>query len=137
MRTLVGTLTDVFPHVVAFADGSDLLLVGSRAPLQLDPKVWQQRVAASPEAAASLAGVNVRSAAAIAHGLVADERGLGAWSSGAPRHTDDRPILEFSAARHIASDYSAPILASLVAAGQAAGPIPLGTSGFVGNMTAT
>ena len=34
----------------------------------------------------------------------------------------------------MASDYSAPILASLVAAGQAAGPIPLGTSGFVGSL---
>ncbi len=133
VRTLVGTLTDVFPHVVAFADGSDLLLVASRAPLQLDPRVWQERAASSPAAAASLSAVGVRSGAAIARGLVADERGLAAWSVGAPRHTDDRPILEFSAARHIASDYSAPILASLVAAGQAAGPIPLGTSGFVGN----
>jgi spermidine synthase len=136
VRTLVGTLTDVFPHVVAFADGSDLLLVASRSALQLDPLVWQQRVAANPRAAESLARVSMRTAAAVARGLVADERGLVAWSSGAPRHTDDRPILEFSAARHIASDYSAPILASLVAAGQAAGPIPLGTSGFVGNWPA-
>lgn len=134
VRTLVGTLTDVFPHVVAFADGSDLLLVASRSTMQLDPLVWQQRVAANPGAAQSLAAVNVRTAAAIARGLVADERGLVAWSAGAPRHTDDRPILEFSAARHMASDFSAPILASLVAAGQAAGPIPLGTSGFVGSI---
>ena len=37
VRTLVGTLTDVFPRVVAFADGSDLLLVASRSAAPARP----------------------------------------------------------------------------------------------------
>lgn len=132
VRTLTGSLTDVFPHAVAFVDGSDLLLVASRAPLVLDPAVWQQRAHEHPAAAASLARVGVRSGASIARGILADQRGLVAWAAGAPRHTDDRPILEFSAARHIGSDFSAAIVASLVTAAQAAGPIPLGDAGFIG-----
>lgn len=132
VRTLVGSLTDAFPHAAAFVDGSDLLLVASRAPLQLDPRAWQRRVAARPEAGASLAAIGARTGAALARGLVADRRGLAAWAAGAPRHTDDRPILEFTAARHQANDYSAAIAAALVAAGEAAGPIPLGDAGFVG-----
>ena len=132
VRTLVGTLTDVFPQAVAVVDGSDLLLVASRSPLTLDPHAWQRRVIDRPEAGASLAAIGIRSAASLARGLVADHRGLAAWAAGAPRHTDDRPILEFSAARHQANDYSAAIVAALVAAGEAAGPIPLGDVGVVG-----
>lgn len=132
VRTLTGSLTDVFPHAVAFVDGSDLLLVASRTPLVLDPAVWQQRAHEHPAAAASLARVGVRSGAGIARGILADRRALAAWAAGAPRHTDDRPILEFSAARHIGSDHSAAIVASLVAAANEAGPIPLGDAGFIG-----
>ncbi len=133
VRTLIGTLTDVFPHAAAVVDGSDLLLVASRAPLTLDPRAWQRRAAAHPDAARSLAAISVRSSAALARGLVADQRALAAWAVGAPRHTDDRPILEFTAARHQATDYSAAIVAALVRAGEAAGPIPLGDAGFIGH----
>lgn len=132
VRTLVGSLTDAFPHAVAIVDGSDLLLVASRSPLTLDPRAWQRRAADRPEAGSSLAAIGVRSGSALARGLVADRRGLAGWAAGAPRHTDDRPILEFSAARHQATDYSAAIVAALVAAGEAAGPIPLGDVGLVG-----
>ncbi|MGV8041867.1 MAG: fused MFS/spermidine synthase [Thermoanaerobaculaceae bacterium] len=137
VRTLVGSLTDAFPHTAAFVDGSDLLLVASRSPLVLDPRAWQRRVAGRPEAGASLAAIGLRSGAALARGLVADRAGLSAWAAGAPRHTDDRPILEFTAARHQANDYSAAIVAALVAAGEAAGPISLGDVGLVGRAPRT
>jgi len=132
VRSLVRTLAGPFPHLVAFVDGSDLLLVASGSPLELDPRVWQRRVAANPRAAQELARAGFDSALALARGLVADERGLQAWAAGAPLHTDDRPLLEFSAARHLARDHSRAIVAGLVAAGEAAGPIDLGGVGRVG-----
>jgi spermidine synthase len=132
VRTLLATMSGVFPHMIAFADGADLLLVGSRAPLQLDPAVWRQRLIANPTAATMLAEAGVYEVSQIARGIVADERGIRAWSAGAPLHTDDRPILEFSAARRMGLDRSGPILASLVAAAAQEGPIALGASGSLG-----
>ncbi len=131
VKTLVATLSATFPHVVAFADGADLLLVASRSPLTLDPAVWHQRLSQNPAAAEALARSGIDDASDIAATIVADERGLRQWSAGAPLHTDDHPILEFTAARQMGFDYSKPILSSLVAAGKRAGPIPLGTHGNV------
>lgn len=132
VRTLLATMATAFPHLVAFADGTDLLVVASRSPLVLDPYEWQRRLQGMVEVQEMLAASGIRSARDIAGGLVADERGIRDWSDGAPLHTDDRPRLEFSAARRMASDYSAAILAELVASGEAAGPIPLGEHGRVG-----
>ena len=131
VKTLVATLTDVFPHVAAFADGADLLLVASKAELSMSPEVWQRRLSSNPAAAEALAASGIATAFDIASTLVADERGLRAWSAGAQRHTDDHPILEFTAARHLGSDLSRPILASLVEAARRTGPIPLGNAGAV------
>lgn len=132
VRTLLATMATAFPHLVAYADGTDLLVVASRSPLTLDPEEWRRRLAGRPDAVEMLARVGVRSARDLAGGLVADQRGILMWADGAPLHTDDRPLLEFSAARRMASDHSAVILAELVAAGTAAGPIPLGDVGWVG-----
>jgi hypothetical protein len=132
VRTLVRTVAGPFPRLIAFVDGSDLLLVASRSPLELDPRVWQRRLASNPRAADELARAGFGSALDLARGLVADERGLAAWAAGAPLHTDDRPLLEFSAARQLARDHSAAIVAALVQAGEAAGPITLGGGGRVG-----
>lgn len=131
VRTLVATLRSAFPHVVAFADGTDLLLVASRAPLTLDPERWRQRLAASPAAADALARAGIVSPRDLAEGILADERGLARWSDGATLHTDDRPILEFTAARRMGSDLSGPILTRLVSAAVDAGPVPLGPAGEV------
>ena len=133
VRSLVRTLGGPFSHLVAFVDGSDLLLVASRSPLELDPRVWQRRLAANPRAADELARAGFGSALDLARGLVADERGLGPWAAGAPLHTDDRPSLEFSAARQLARDHSGAIVAALVGAGEAAGPLELGGVGRVGS----
>jgi spermidine synthase len=132
VRCLLRTMSGAFRHVLAFADGSDLLLVAAQEPLQLDPAVWQRRLAANPRAAASLARAGVGSGLGLAAGFVADEGGIVAFSRGAELHTDDRPLLEFSAARQIARDRSGAILAALVRAGEAAGPIRLGAAGEVG-----
>jgi hypothetical protein len=79
-----------------------------------------------------LAGAGITNAGDIAAGIVADERAVAVFSHGATLHTDDRPILEFTAARQMGFDRSAPIVSELVRAGVEAGPIPLGPGGEVG-----
>ncbi len=132
VRILLHTVARAFPHQLVLIDGSDLLLVASRSPLVLDPEIWQRRLQTSPQAVTALVSSGVTSAAVLARGFVAGECGIGRWVEGAGLHTDDHPIIEFSAARHMASDLSAPIRSSLVRTAERCGPIPLGTAGQVG-----
>jgi spermidine synthase len=132
VRTLLASMGNSFPHMIAFVDETDLLLVASKSPLELDPRAWSERIATNRLAGSMLAGAGIESAADLAGGIVADERAVRAWSMGAQLHTDDRPILEFTAARQMGFDRSAPIVSALVRAGVEAGSIPLGESGSVG-----
>ena len=131
VKTLVATMRQSFPHIVAFVDGSDLLFVASRSPLVLDPAVWQSRLAANAEGARALRRAGVSSSLDIASGIIADERGLARWSDGAELHTDDHPILEFTAARQMGFDNSKAILSSLVRTASSVGPIPLDGRGAI------
>jgi len=131
VKTLVATMSQSFPYIVAFVDGSDLLFVASRSPLVLDPAVWQSRIAANPEGARALRRAGVTSSLDVASGIIADQRGLARWSEGAELHTDDHPILEFTAARQMGFDNSKAILSSLVRTAISAGPIPLDDRGAI------
>ncbi len=131
VRTLLATLAGPFPHLAVVADGSDLLIVASRSPLNLDPERWRARLENNPGAREALARAGLTSAAELAAGLVADRDGILRWAGAAVLHTDDRPILEFSAAKWMGRDHSGPILASMVESAVAAGPIALGKDGRV------
>jgi spermidine synthase len=131
VRTLLATLGTAFPRMAVFSDGADLLIVASRSPLVLDPAVWRARLLHNPAAMEALARAGFSSGADLAEGLVADGAGAGLWSRGASLHSDDQPILEFTAARSLGFNWSLPIRAALVEAGRAAGPLPLGRSGEV------
>ena len=134
VRTFLATISSVFPHLVVFSDEADLLIVASRQPLVLEPAVWAERMAGNAAARTALAAAGIRSAADLAGGILADERAVRRWAAGAPLHTDDRPVLEFSAARNMSFDRSRQILAALARAGAEAGPIRLGDSGAIGGV---
>lgn len=131
VKTLLATVAQAFPRLALFSDGTDLLIVASRSPLTLDPAAWRARVESSPAARDALLRAGFASAADLAAGLLADERGVSLWTRGAALHTDDRPILEFTAARSMGFNLSGPILAGLVEAGRAAGTIELGSAGEI------
>ncbi len=132
VRTLFASMGDAFPHMIVFVDETDMLIVAAKRPLELDPRAWRERIATNATAGSMLAGAGIRTGGDIARGIVADERAVRAWSRGAPLHTDDRPILEFTAARQMGFDQSAPIVSALVRAGVEAGPIRLGATGEIG-----
>lgn len=131
LRTLFASMGNSFPHMIVFVDETDLLIVASKSPLELDPRAWCERLATNRVAGSMLAGAGITNAGDIASGIVADERAVAVFSHGAPLHTDDRPILEFTAARQMGFDRSAPIVSALVRAGVEAGTIRLGPGGDV------
>lgn len=94
LATLLATFKDVFPAAAVFViSEADILIVGGDVP----PALNAARLASVVESArADLAasGLNVASLASIP---VVPLKNLEAWLGGAPRHTDDAPVLDFSA----------------------------------------
>ena len=95
------TFMNVFPHVLVFRSGSDLILAGSRQPLMVDYRQVDQRLAV-PEIREALALADVASPGELVamHYLLAEAQ-LREFSAGAELNTDDRPILEYSAQHNL------------------------------------
>ena len=96
-RSLVRSFLDVFPHASAWTtELHEVLLVGSRSPIELDgPRV--ERRLAQPEVQAALAEVGVESAAALLATWLTDRAGLERYAGDARPVTDDRPRIEHAA----------------------------------------
>jgi spermidine synthase len=101
LRSVLATYKSVFPHVLMFrvggaTRGKDLILVGSRAPLNLDrveERLKDTRIAAE------LARINIKSKGDIEAWYVCDDRQLGPALSGASINTDDNMLIEHRAPR--------------------------------------
>jgi spermidine synthase len=101
LRSVLATYQDVFPHVLVFRvggvnKGKDLLLVGSKAPLNLD--LLAQRVT-EPRMSAEIARVNLKSEADIRAWYVCDETTLRPAVAGAKINTDDNMHIETTVPR--------------------------------------
>jgi predicted membrane-bound spermidine synthase len=101
LRSVLATYQDVFLHVLVFRvggvnKGKDLLLVGSKAPLNLD--LLAQRVT-EPRMSAEIARVNLKSEADIRAWYVCDETTLRPAVAGAKINTDDNMHIETTVPR--------------------------------------
>jgi spermidine synthase len=101
LRSVLATLHEVFPHVLVFrvrgdTKGKDLILLGSRQPLNLDHAA--ERIS-NPRVAADLARVGIKNAEDVRAWLVADETQLGPAVAGATINTDDNMHVETVAPR--------------------------------------
>jgi spermidine synthase len=107
LRTIVGSFTDAFPEAALLAiNEADVLLVGGRDALPaLSPGELAARLAV-PRVRADLAQVGVTGPAVFASLISLAGGPLAEWAAGAPRHTDDRPILELRASRSLWADTS-------------------------------
>jgi spermidine synthase len=106
LRTVVGGFTDVFPGAALFlVNEGDVLLVGGRDGLpRPDAAAFAARL--TPAVRADLEGVHVKTAGGVASLFALGPPDLAPWAAGAPRHTDDRPVLEFRAPRSLHADTS-------------------------------
>ena len=99
LMTIVGSFTDVFEQTSLFVlSEADVLLVGARNDIAPTPRRASGRVLAD------LNDVGVAASNVLRAFPVAKMPALSAWSRDAARHTDDRPVLEFRAARAMHED---------------------------------
>jgi len=101
LRSVLLTFQKVFPHVMVFrvggnAQGKDLVLAGSQAPLTLDRIGQRMR---DPRIAAELARVGIKSEADVRAWYVCDEQRLNPAAAGAVINTDDNMHVETTTPR--------------------------------------
>jgi len=97
VRMLVRTFAEAFPHALGFLPVErDLLLLGAREPLAIDPARLAGRVA-DPRVRASLAAIGFDSPASLLAPAILDRQGLLRFAGDAPVVTDDRPLVEYFA----------------------------------------
>jgi len=125
VAVVVANLRAVFPHVeMYYANSSDLILLASRRPI-----VWDKnRIAAllapgSPVRASFHDWLEIDRPSQVLGMFLLSDKGTAMLASSAPfRHSDDRPALEFVAARGLlATGDDSPVFDSLLAVRAAAG----------------
>jgi spermidine synthase len=101
-KTGVRTFRAVFPHTTLWVSTTDALLIGTLAPLAIDPAVWERRLRHDP-LRRSLAQAGFETLASLLDLFMLDEADVARFVDGPDPHlhTDDRPILEFSAPKSL------------------------------------
>ncbi|CAB3628153.1 fused MFS/spermidine synthase [Achromobacter pestifer] len=95
-RALVASFINVFPHASLWTtEFHEMLMVGSMAPLPLDPARIAARFTA-PNVKTALAEVGIASPAALLALWVTDRDGLARFAGQTPPVTDDRPAIEYA-----------------------------------------
>lgn len=95
-RALVRSFLNVFPYASLWtSEFHEMLLVGSRKPIELDAARIRQRFA-QPGVSSALAEVGVDSAATLLATWVTDRQGLERFAANALPVTDDQPRIEYA-----------------------------------------
>jgi len=102
LRSMVRTFHDVFPHMLAFTTirESDLVLLGSEAPLWFDLADMDSRMA-DPTVANDLARIRVTTPHDILSYFVFGDRETPGFTGEGPINTDDNALIEFSAPKSL------------------------------------
>ncbi|MHA6205285.1 fused MFS/spermidine synthase [Dyella soli] len=95
-RAMVRSFLDAFPYVTLWTtEMHEMMLVGSREPIQLDAAQIQRRFA-QPTVAGALAEVGIGSPGALLATWVTDRAALERYAGDAAAVTDDRPSIEYA-----------------------------------------
>ena len=95
-RALVRSFLNVFPYASLWtSEFHEMLLVGSREPVELDAARIRQRFA-QPGVSSALAEVGIDSAATLLATWVTDRQGLERFAAAALPVTDDQPRIEYA-----------------------------------------
>jgi spermidine synthase len=107
LRTIVASFTDAFDSAALFLlSESDVLLLGAKEDLPLVSRAELEGRLDRDRVRADLLEVGVRGSYGIRALFAASTPPLSEWAREADRHTDDRPLLEFRAARTLHEDTS-------------------------------
>jgi spermidine synthase len=114
-RAMVRTAADVFPNASLWLDEHDGILMLREDSAISTPSELETRIA-KRHLAADLNRKSLDGAVDVLALLVLGPEGVKRWTDGAAVISDDRPFLEFAAARKIGVDSFEPILRSVLAA---------------------
>jgi hypothetical protein len=119
LKSLLGTFADEYPHVLLYAaaEDSDLVLLGSDAPLVPSPTA-AEGLFQWPRVGAELTAVDMGSAAAILATLLTDRDGIIELAGDTPRNTDDNMRIEYNAPLNLHRDTQTPNIPMLYGAAE-------------------
>ena len=100
LRTVLNTFTSVFPYSTLWLTTADLLLIGSQEELRIDLQALTARLQ-QEEVRVDLERVGIKDSYGVLGHFLMDEQSVRSYSAGAPLHTDNHPILEFSAPKNV------------------------------------
>ncbi|MBE9536888.1 MAG: fused MFS/spermidine synthase [Proteobacteria bacterium] len=101
LKVILKTFSSVFPYTTAwYFGGEDIILIGSKSrllpgKLRLPDKLNNRRIAKD------LAAVGINGPDDIMSGLLMNAKEISQYTMGAPRNTDDWPIIEFDTPKHL------------------------------------
>ncbi len=113
-KTIVRTFQAVFPHTSIWeaSFGGDYLLIGSPQDLNVDVDMLIDRLH-DERVRADLGRMNIRDVTALMNKLVITEDAIAEYTKGAPLHTDDNALLEYSAPKALLQARSTQLLEEL------------------------
>jgi spermidine synthase len=115
IRTFLRTFASVFGHVTLWADGPDMLVLGSETPFSLGESGAIKK-GATEAVLADLRRGCFYSLDEVLATYTGSTRGADRYADRAPLNTDTHPILEFSAPKSLAINRSREILYGLASA---------------------
>jgi len=97
-KSIVRTFHAVFPNVTVWeaAFGGDYILIGSAQNLNIDYEMLKNRLS-DERLRADLRKMNIRDLPAFINKLIITQEAITEYTKGAPLHTDDNALLEYSA----------------------------------------
>ena len=105
LSSILASFTSLFPHIVIFStvEATDIVVLGSEAPLPLDLPVIQRRLD-RVEVAQDLARAQVHRVADLISYFKIGEEGIRALVARSVLNTDDNLLIEFSAPLYLATN---------------------------------
>ncbi|MEJ5167050.1 MAG: hypothetical protein WHV67_08500, partial [Thermoanaerobaculia bacterium] len=131
VKIFLKTINSVFPYLLLYADGEDLLVLASKKEIILRPLNWLLRAKENENLKYQFGRVGFLNLSDFAKNFIMDERGLQFLIKNEKIHRDDLPILEYSAAKYLGFDFSREILKELIGAGKRGGKIYLKDFGYI------
>ncbi|MFC1978886.1 fused MFS/spermidine synthase [Chloroflexota bacterium] len=103
LKTVFSTFTDVFPDATLWRTKSDLLLIGTKSEQVIDFAALNERVQ-QEDVEADLKRMDIDDVYDVLGRFVMGPTALAEFSEGAALHTDNHPILQFSAPKNLYID---------------------------------
>ncbi len=131
VKTFLCTINKVFPYILVYVDGADMLLISSLEKIEIDPSNWIEKIKENEKFRYWMGKAGFVLLSDILKNFVMDEEGLKLIQSNCKIHKDFKPILEYSAAKWMGFNFSREILKNLITLGKSSGKIYIKDFGFI------